>query len=478
MPFVQLWATMPLLLLLISAATSANPDRDCERQAQQTAIQLDALRMDGQVPAMGLSIFCDGQALITAGYGNADADTPFRWGSITKSVTGLAALRLVQTTDVSLASPIRPILGAGYYRNPWADSQPVRLGHLLALSAGLPDLTRNEWNDNEPRPLWQALQRHQDARTLLWPPGLQHSYSNVPPGLAAAVIERVSQQSFEAYLEQHVFVPLGMREATLSPIRGLPGGFQADGRAEIPYWHMTFQAFGALNASTREMTYLLTALLNDGRLAAGQILEPDLVATFFRPMATLADDAGLEVGYGAGVYGWVRDGHLFHGHGGDADGYRSRYGLLRDHGRGYLVVINTDNPGLLGRMRRVLEEALIEGLPAASAPAQASIEPEALDALAGDYYPASARFDRGDWQSGERARVRVRRSGRHLQLERAGRTTPLFPADEARFYRAGDPAITTVFIRDQHGSLHLQGETGNFVRISPGPCPDFLPFCD
>jgi CubicO group peptidase (beta-lactamase class C family) len=463
----------------LEAATETAPaDNRCEAQAERVAAQLRNLGEKFEVPAMGLSIFCDGQPLITAGYGNATADTPFRWGSITKSVTGLAALKLVRRTDITQTSPIRPILGKGYYDNPWAETHPVRLGHLLALSAGLPDLTRADWDDNEPRALWQALARHQDGRTVLWPPGLQHRYSNVPPGLTAAVIERVSGQLFDTFLERHLFLPLGMREAGLSPVPGLPGGFKADGKTEIPYWHMTFQAFGALNASTREMTRLLTALLNNGALEGEQPLDAELVAAFFRPLGTLSTRAGLEVGYGAGVYGWVRGGHIFHGHGGDADGYRSRYGLLREQGRGYLLVINKDNPQMLNRMRRLLEDALIDDLPHPASPARDPATTAELDAFTGDYYPASVRFGRNDWQTGKLETVQVRRSGQTLLFERSEQSTRLFPAGQGRFFRQGDPAITIVFARDDGHSLHLQGELGDFVRISPGPCPDFLPFCD
>jgi CubicO group peptidase (beta-lactamase class C family) len=427
---------------------------------------------------MGLSIFCAGKPVIIAGYGLADADTPFRWGSITKTLTGLAALKLTQSGALTLESPVRPLLGPGFYHNPWAESDPLRLSHLLALSAGAPDLSRAEWNDNQPRPLWQALARHQDERVLLWPPGLQHSYSNVPPGLTAAVIERASRQPFAVFLRQHLLQPLGMSSASLSPVPGLPGGYRADGRTEIPYWHMTFAAFGALNASTRDMTRLLSALLNNGQLDGRQPLEPQLINQFFRPQGTLADRAGLEVGYGAGIYGWVRGVRLFHGHGGDADGYLSRYGLLREEGRGYLVVINADNPGLLGRMRRILEDTLLADLAGAPEPPRATPAAGALNAFTGDYYPASARFGTGDWRDGRRDTVRVSRSDAFLVVTRAGRATRLYPAGGGRFYRQGDPAVTVVFVRDAQGSLYLQGELGNFARISPGPCPDFLPFCD
>ncbi len=436
------------------------------------------MRRQGDVPAMGVSIFCGGSPVIVAGYGAASADTPFRWGSITKSVTGLAALQLLATTELTLESPVRPIVGPGIYQNPWADTAPLKISHLLALSAGLPDLNRAEWNDNEPRPLWQALERHQDERQMLWPPGLQHSYSNVPPGLTAAVIERASEQPFETFLEQRLFRPLGMQGASLAPVPGLPGGFRADGETEIPYWHMTFTAFGALNASTREMTRLLSALLNNGQLEGRQPLAPELVATFFRPAGTLADGAGLAVGYGAGVYGWVRGGQLFHGHGGDADGYLSRYGLLREEQRGYLLVINTDNPRLFARMRRTLEDALIADLPAVAPAASQPAVASELEALSGDYYPASSRFRRDDWANGKREQVQVRRSGASLVLTRGGKKTHLHPAGDGRFYRDNDPAVSTVFVRDATGSLYLLGEPGNFARISPGPCPDFLRFCD
>lgn len=466
-----------LLAALLLSSQPVTADDACELQAENVVRQLQK-RFPPVVSAIGLSIFCNGQPFIVAGYGSATADTPFRWGSITKSVTGLAALTLTRTSDVTLDSPIRPMIGAGYFINPWAQAQPVRFGHLLALSAGLPDLTRAEWDDNQPRPLWQALARHQDSRFILWPPGLQHSYSNVPPGLAAAVIERQSGMPFQAYLDRHLFQPLGMHGATLSERTDLPGGFQADGETEIPYWHMTFQAFGALNASTRDMSRLLTALLNQGRLDGEQALAPDLVAEFFRPMATLGSAAGLEVGYGAGAYGWVRGGRLFHGHGGDADGYRSRYGLLLEQGRGYLLVINSDNPRLLSSWRRLIENALIQDLPSPETMPRATVSSAELDGLTGEFYPASARFDPGDWQAGKLETVQVRRSGRSLVFERPGQRIELYPAGAGRFFRENDPAVTVVFVRGAAGRLYLQGELGNFARISPGPCPDFLPFCD
>jgi len=440
---------------------------------------LDTLRREGDVPAMAVVILDQGHPAVITGLGNAGPDTPFRWGSITKSFTALAALALVADGRITLDAPVRPALGADYFDNPWAATDPVRLGHLLALSAGFSDLSRDEWDDNTPVPLWTALSRYAAERVVRWPPGLQHSYSNAPPGLTSAVIERLTGEPFDRYLADRVFTPLGMSGASLSPVAGLPGGFQADGRTEIPYWHMTYPAFGALNASARDMSRFLTALLNDGQVPAAAGLPSDLIRRFIRPGGTLAAAAGLEVGYGYGIYGRVRNGHVFLGHGGDADGYRARYGALIGHHRGYALVIDTDNPRLLGQMERLVEAALTADLPAHPAPSAGAgaTRPAQLTSYAGTYYPSSSRFGPRTRAATGAQRAEVTLDGDGLVFRRGSVATALRPAGEGRFYRPGDPAITVVFLR-YGADVYLQGELGNFVNLSTGPCPDFLGACD
>jgi len=436
---------------------------------------LNELRQQGGVPAMGVIILDEGRPVVIETYGNADPDTPFRWGSITKSFTALAAQQLVREYEVDLSTPIRSLLGEGVYINDWADTHPVRLIHLLELSAGFADLSREEFSDNEPRTLWQALERSQSQRRALWPPGLQHSYSNVPPGLTAGVIEKVSGMSFNAYLETRVFQPLDMRAASLDPVARLPGGYKADGRTPIPYWHVTFAGFGALNASLNEMANFTEALLQGGRLRDREVLPADLIDGFFTPSSTLGVRQGLTVSYASGVYGWVRGAHTFWGHGGDADGYRSRYGLLRGQRRGYVLVINTDNPALLGRMRRLTEDALVDDLPRFP---ESRAEREDLSVYAGRYYPTSVRFGIDAWQRGDARQATVSVVADGLEFERGSRTSRLIGLGDGRFIRPGDPDTTVVFARDSQGSLHMQGELGNFVNLSNGPCPGFIATCE
>lgn len=459
-------------VLITSNALSATAALD---RWQKLAAQLHELQIANQVPALGLALFDAGRPVLVRGFGTADAHTPFRWGSISKSFTALGVLQLSEQGRLNLNAPLRDYIETGAYVNPWAPAQPVRLIHLLELSAGLGDLSGAEFNDNTPYPLSRALARNADGRIVRWPPGLQHSYTNVAAGLSAAVIEAVSGRVFEEFMADCVLQPLGMRTASFLPLSGLPGGFKADGKSEIAYWEMTFRAFGALNAPVAEMSRFLQLLLNDGKLDSKLVFRPETIERMFTPASTLGARGGLRIGYGAGAYGWVRNGHLFWGHGGDADGYRSRYAIQRGSGRGYLIVINTDNPRLLRQLQEHIEVELTRDLPASKPPA--IIQARDLAAYTGEYYPASSRSGGARWRAGDAGRASITRVENSLVFRRGKRQTRLFPVAPGQFRRAEDPAVSVVFVRDETAAWYMQGELGNFVHLSRGPCPGFLEHC-
>jgi CubicO group peptidase (beta-lactamase class C family) len=148
---------------------------------------------------------------------------------------------LTRTRDLDLNTPaaelINPVFGLPdqpAFTNPWKNEYPVRLMHLVELTAGSSDLSGAQFNDNVPRTLTEVIQSYPDARNIHWPPGLQHSYTNRVPGLSAMAIEAVSGQSFSSYVDENVLQPLGMHAVSLEPVSRLPGGFKADGQTPIP----------------------------------------------------------------------------------------------------------------------------------------------------------------------------------------------------------------------------------------------------
>ena len=180
----------------------------------------------------------------------------------------------------------------------------------------------------------------------------------------------------------------------------------------------------------------------------------------FAAGATHGTAAGLEIGYGAGLYGRVRRGHVFYGHGGDADGYRSRFGLLPAAGRGYFVVINVDDPGLLRELEALIEATLVDDLPVPDRPPAVADD---VTRYAGIYYPASVRFGVERWRRGDARRLTI--SARDGGLTAKGRrSTRLLPIGDGRFRRQSDPVTTVVFFEHDE-RLFMQGELGNYVRL-------------
>lgn len=464
------------LALAPAGAGAANPVEDLLES-------LRSIQSEARVPAVGLVLMVDRRPRRVAAWGRtgnprrpqADADTPFRLGSITKTFTALTAMALVERGALGLAEPLGPRV-AGQVDNPWAATHPLRLVHLLELTAGLSDLSPLEWADPDPSPLslGAALALNPTERRALWPPGTRYSYSNAPAGLTALAIEQRTGETFEAAARRLVLEPLAMPTATFLHDDyledNLPRGFQADGTTVIPYWHMTYRAFGALSATPSEMSHFLTALLNDGQFAGTQAIGHRTLESMFVPRSTLAAASGLAIGYGLGIYGKVRRGFVFYGHGGDADGFRSRYGILPDAGRGYFVVINADNPGALERMRRAIERHLTDDLDAPTPPPPLRLPPARLDTLLGQYYPSSIRFRVDAWRAGQLPCARISATLRGLRFNHGKRSVALLPVSEALFRRPRDPLATVAFIEDS-GAVHLQGELGNFIRVEPTTPP-------
>jgi len=174
-------------------------------------------------------------------------------------------------------------LPPGSFSNRWSAHTPVKIIHLLEHTSGLSDLSGQEFDSNAVLSLTQAMAVNPDNRQTHWPPGTRHSYSNVNPGLSSLLVEQVTGQSFEAFATR-LLRDIGMPSAgfTQADAPKLPGGFKADGVSVIPYWNMSFRAFGALNVSAKDMQAFLFLLLNDGQTPEGiKILRSDTFEQLF-----------------------------------------------------------------------------------------------------------------------------------------------------------------------------------------------------
>ncbi len=448
--------------------------------ADDLADTLRAVQKKQSIPVMGWVLMLPGQAPRTeiSGAGTHPL-TPLRFGSITKTFTAITLLGAAEVAGISIDTPLDKVVKEGRWQNRFP--APITLHHLVSLTAGHTDLGFTAFNDNTPRSLAENLQRNRDALTSWWPPGLVHGYSNATPGLSALAIEEMTGQSFADAMSTLLFEPLGLAQATLSPDPALPGGFSADGVTPIDYWHVTFPAFGALNMSMPDMTRFLQTLLQGGRQGDRVVWSAATQAAMLRPDSGLGHASGLEIGYAAGMYSRVARGLVWHTHGGDADGYRSRYAILPAEKAGYAIAINTDNPIALRNLESILEQHIVHSvrsLTTAPLTSQPLVwKPD------GEYYPVGTRFNLAAWRECAMPRVSITSSSRGLVLNRGARATRLKHVGGNRFAAERDPAVTAVITTDTAGSVYLLGEYGNYVMLkstdqqSAAVIPTFLSSC-
>lgn len=469
-----------VLMTLLMAGYSVFSPASEQRDMNNLIADIEKIRRDRNIPAVGLVLVNKDGPVAHEVFGLADKssrkparkDTIFRIGSITKSFTSLAVLLLLEDGILSLDDRLTDIAPEFEIKNRWRDDHPIRIAHLLEHTAGLPGLTRKEFDFNEPLSLEEALAFRERPRRAEWPPGMHHSYTNAGAGYVAYVIEKKTGLKYEEFVEDRIFKPLGMKSAGFFPDErtraGLATGYDSDGNTVIPYWHMLFRAFGAINMQIGDVAPFLRMLLNHGEYNQQQLIGADLVKRMETPETTLAARDGLTYGYGLGNYTWLRRGHLFHGHGGDGDGYLARYGYNREADMAYFVVINVFRNHDLAVLRHRIEDFIIRPFEPVNAPSSTRLSREQIRRFSGVYRRVTHRF-RSTSSDDDAERIRIVHDAGMLYQENSdGNRHEILPVTRNHFRFSDETVATMAFVEDPGGNLFLQGDDGNFKKIANG----------
>jgi CubicO group peptidase (beta-lactamase class C family) len=244
----------------------------------------------------------DGDILLKKGYGYADEKTKksvdpnttiFRLASISKLFTWVSVMQLEEQgkldidTDINryLDFEIRPAFG-----------KPITLRNLMTHTGGFEEETRDIIITD---PKWAVSLRDfliQNQPRRLFPPGAIPAYSNYGVGLASYIVQRVSGEPFEQYVEGHIFGPLGMTHSTFyqpppKNLSALPSeGYR--GSTEKPA--VGFEIFnpvgaGGLSSTASDVGRFGMALLNGGKLDGQRIMKSETLAAMWAPQFRASD---------------------------------------------------------------------------------------------------------------------------------------------------------------------------------------------
>jgi CubicO group peptidase (beta-lactamase class C family) len=385
--------------LVATAAGAAQEGQ--EPPAPATLADLDARLAsafrEAGIPGASVAIIENGQVVLTKGYGLADiaahtpatADTVFRAGSISKGLTGIAIMTLVEEGKLSLDARLADLAPEVKFKNPWEATDPVRMAHLLEHTTGWPDISlRVLLTDGKGWSLLRGVQYTSPEFVSRWKPGMHMVYNNAGPAVAGVVLEKITGQTFNAYMRERVLRPMGIAtgDFDLPPelAARLAKSYERDG-SETPYQYIILPPAGSLAVSARELAQLVRFFLGRGTVDGRQILTPRPVERIERSTTTMAASAGLTNGYGLGNVPLFDQGVTFRGHNGGIDSFTSVYGYALRNGSGYVLMANGgEGVDFATPVSRMVQTYLTRGQPLHPAPT-AAIAPRDLERFAGVY---------------------------------------------------------------------------------------------
>jgi serine beta-lactamase-like protein LACTB, mitochondrial len=260
-----------LMLLGPAVCAAAGPPPEAQAKAY-----LEELWRSTGAPGISVAVMAQGRLVFAEGAGFADLDnmvpatgtTVYNVGSVSKAITAVAILQLVEKGKVALDDPIR-----AYVPSFPEKGSPITIRHIMTHTSGIrhylpTDFPTSEDNENMVpiASLEEAIKIFRDD-PLLFQPGERYSYSSYAVNLLQGVVETASGLSFEEYLQRNVWTPAGMLRTSFDiPARIVShrarGYLIESGRTtNYPYGNLTYKfASGGMIATAEDLVRLGDAL--------------------------------------------------------------------------------------------------------------------------------------------------------------------------------------------------------------------------
>ena len=341
-------ATGPVTLPTIPPAELTTADLDAFFDAM-VPMQI----ADDDIGGAVVAVVKDGQVIFAKGYGYPDLKgkqpvspetTLFRVGSISKLFTWTAVMQQVQAGKINLDADINQYLD--FHIN--EPRGKITMRNLMTHTPGFEEAIKDLISENAAgmSSLGDYLKAHQPEQ--IFAPGTTGAYSNYGAGLAGYIVQRVSGEPFDEYIEHHIFEPLNMTHASFrQPLPAnlepdMSQGFQLASGGAKPFELVNPPPAGALAVSAMDITHFMIAHLHDGTYNGAQILNPDTVKEMHSRQ--YAPDPRVNA-ICLGFYEDSRNGRRVIAHGGDTIYFHSDLHLILDADVGLFVSYNSAGRG-------------------------------------------------------------------------------------------------------------------------------------
>ena len=266
---------LPLCVVLFAEVSVGRADADQFEPVRELIRKKIAQK---EVPSISVAVVRNGAIIWEEGFGWADKEheraatvnTPYRLGSVSKPITATAIMVARERGLVKLDRPINEYLGGAKLRAAIGDATCATVRRVVQHMAGLPEYSEAYYSDElgELPSLDLTIRRY---LVLTKPPGERFVYSNLGYAALGSVLTHVSGKSFDDFLNDELFVPLGMKHSAapgphLSTEHAI--GYRPEGEREVDYTRVYAPAadvFASAHDLARFGLFHLKARLADQR---------------------------------------------------------------------------------------------------------------------------------------------------------------------------------------------------------------------
>lgn len=318
-----------------------------------------------QIPAFSIAVVDENGLIWAQGFGFEDreqkrpatAQTVYRVGSVSKLLSDVAVVQLIEQGKLKLEDDVQSVLPDFRPKNPFGP--PIKLRHLMNHQSGLvrESPVGNYFDPTAPS-LGQTVLSLNDT-TLVYTPGSKTKYSNSAVAVAGYAVEKVTGQPFAEYMQTALLQPLQMTSSSYASTDRIQARLAAgdmwsyDGRRfPAPDLSMGAVPAGNLYSTVVDLSQFMRAILNDGTLDNRRILSPELMAEMLGKPAADKKQRTFGIGFAVGDF----DGLQTFEHGGAIYGFATDFRGLKEKGIGVIAVGSLDVAN--GFVKRVAEDAL------------------------------------------------------------------------------------------------------------------------
>ncbi len=314
------------------------------------------------IPGASLAIIEGDKIVHQRGFGKArpsgetpNPQTPFFIGSLTKSITALAVMQLVEAGKVDLDAPVLRYLPWFHVADPQASAQ-MTVRHLLNQTSGLPlwpsEIAMADFDESADATERQA--RALSTLKITRPVGSKWEYSNFNFNLLGLIVESISGEAYTDYLQTHIFNPLEMTHSYTAKAAAVQNGLAMGHRH---WFSLPFPApdlpvpkgslpSGQLISCSEDLAHYLIAHLNGGRYGGAQILSSAGIDELHRGVAECIT-FGISMGkYGMGWFEINLGKTKTFSHGGNVPDFSAFMALVPEQKKGGVILLNADPYGL------------------------------------------------------------------------------------------------------------------------------------